>query len=381
MAIGLCAPSNPNSEDAEAGMQFKDTIRQLPAYKPARLTAAPPPSFVKLSSNENPLGASPLGVAAMHVALERAHCYPDSSAVQLREALAQHVGLSPEMVICSNGSDELILHLSIGFLAAGDEAVMAEGTFISYLLRTRELGGTAVRVPLRPDYTHDLAGLLAAITPRTRLLYVCNPNNPTGTTLGAAEVQAFLAHVPEHVLVVMDEAYFEYATRPDFPDMVAELRNGRTNLIILRTFAKIHGLAGLRLGYAYADSAVIDYLHRVRPPFNVNAIAQAGGLAALDDTAHIERTLVHTAASRDLFQRELRALGLEPIPSETNFVAVHVGDDLAVAEGLAQRGYGVTPISSWGVPGCIRISYGTPEQNVGFLAALAEVLHTAAVAS
>lgn len=355
-------------------MQFKDHIQQLPLYKPARLTSAPPANLVKLSSNENPLGASPRAVEAIQAALPRAHSYPDSSAAALRESLARHALLTPEHVICGNGSDELIMLLSLAFLAAGDEAVMAEGTFISYLIRTRALGGTAVRVPLLPDYRHDLAGLAAAITPRTRLLYVCNPNNPTGTTVGADEVAALLAALPDDVLLVMDEAYIEYATRPDFPDLLPLLRDGRENIILLRTFAKIHGLAGLRLGYAYGHPAVIDYLHRARPVFNVNTLAQVGGIAALEDDAHIERTLAYTAECRAFFQHELRALGLEPIPSETNFVAVPVGDDAAVAEGLFARGYGITPLSGWGIPGCIRISYGTAEQNQGFIAALADVL-------
>ncbi|NJK79888.1 MAG: histidinol-phosphate transaminase [Chloroflexaceae bacterium] len=360
-------------------MQFKDSILQLPVYKPSNLTATQPGSMVKLSSNENALGPSPRALAAMQAAIGLCHSYPDSSALALRVALANRVGLSPNRVICGNGSDELIMLLSLGFLSEGDEAVMAAGTFISYLLRTREMGGTAVQVPLRPDYTHNLPAMLAAITSRTRLLYVCNPNNPTGTSVGADEISAFLAAVPDHVLVVMDEAYVEYAIRPDFPDTVAALRAGRKNLIILRTFAKIHGLAGLRLGYGLAHPEVIEYLHRARPVFNVNTLAQVGGLAALDDEEHIARTRAHAQRSRAFFEHELGMLGLQPIASETNFIAVYVGDDGAIAEELRQQGYAVMPISGWGVSGCIRISFGTMEQNAGFMAALRYVLEQRSV--
>jgi len=345
-------------------MRLKEHILNLPAYKPAKLIAGPSAELTKLSSNENPLGPSPLAVAAMRELVEQVHRYPDFSSAALRQALGAQAGLGLEHVTCSNGSDELILTLCLAMLEPGDEAVMAEGTFISYLLRTLEVGGKAVRVPLR-SYAHDLSAMAAAITPRTRLLFVCNPNNPTGTTNGADEVRALLDAVPDDVLVVMDEAYVEFATRPDYPDLLPELRDGRSNLLLLRTFAKIHGLAGLRLGYAYGPPALIAYLERARPTFNV---------AALADTEHVARSRAHANASRTLFMAELRAMGLNPIPSETNFVAVPVGDDGAVSDGLRERGYTVTPLSGWGLPGLIRISFGTEAQNHGVLAALRAVL-------
>jgi histidinol-phosphate aminotransferase len=354
-------------------MRYKEQITSLPAYKPAKLIAGPAAELTKLSSNENPLGPSPKALAAMQAALASAHRYPDSASMALRQALGARVGLGPEHVTCSNGSDELILLLCVAFLEAGDEAVMADGTFISYLLRTLELGGRPVRVPLR-DYAHDLPALAAAITPRTRLVFLCNPNNPTGTTNGADEVRAFLAAVPDDVLVVIDEAYVEFATRPDYPDLLPEIRDGRENLLLLRTFAKIHGLAGLRLGYAYGAPELIAYLERARPTFNVNLLAQAAGLAALSDADHVARSRAHADASRAFFLAELRAMGLAPIPSETNFVAVPVGDDGAVGDALRERGYSVTPLAGWGLPGLIRVSFGTDEQNRGFVAALREAL-------
>ncbi|NTV63253.1 MAG: histidinol-phosphate transaminase [Oscillochloris sp.] len=354
-------------------MHFKEYIQNLPAYKPAKLLGGPSQNLVKLSSNENPLGPSPLALAALGAALAGVHRYPDSGAGALRQALAERVGLTLGNVICSNGSDELILLLCIGLLREGDEAVMADGTFISYYMRTLELGGRAVRVPLRA-YTHDLQAMAAAITPRTRLVFVCNPNNPTGTANGAAEVRAFIEQVPEDVLIVMDEAYVEFVERADYPDLLAELRAGRPNLLLLRTFAKIYGLAGLRLGYAYGSTELIGYLERVRPTFNVNLLSQVAGLAALGDEQHLQRSRAHTAASRAFYLRELAGLGLTPIAGETNFVAVPVGDDLVVGDGLRDHGFTVTTLSGWGLPGLIRISFGTDEQNQALIAALKAVL-------
>jgi histidinol-phosphate aminotransferase len=203
---------------------------------------------------------------------------------------------------------------------------------------------------------------------------VCNPNNPTGTTIGAAEVQAFIEAVPADVLIVMDEAYVEFVERQDYPDLAAELRAGRPNLLLLRTFAKIYGLAGLRLGYAYGPEELIGYLERVRPTFNVNLLAQAAGIAALADVEHLRRSREHAAASRAFYMAELAALGLEPIAGETNFVAVPVGDDAAVAAGLRDRCFTVTTLAGWGLPGLIRISFGTEEQNRRLIAALRDVL-------
>jgi histidinol-phosphate aminotransferase len=358
-------------------VKFKQHILNLPAYKSRSLTKKQPAGVIKLSSNENPLGASPKALEAMQQNLAGIYRYPDAGAWDLRQALAERTGLTPEMVLCGNGSDELVLLTCLAFLAPGDEAVMAQGTFVSYLIRTRLVGGTAIQVPLQ-NYTHDLDALVEAITPRTRLLFVCNPNNPTGTTSSAADVARLLERVPDDVLVVMDEAYIEFVTnRPDYPDLLPALRDGRPNLLLLRTFAKIYGLAGLRLGYALGHPDLIAYLDRCRPTFNANALSQIGAVAALDDHEHIARSLAHADSSRAFYERELRALGLEPIPSATNFIAVHVGDDLGVAAALAEQGIMINPISGWGVPGCIRISFGTNEENERCMAALRGILATA----
>lgn len=354
-------------------MHYKDYIVNLPPYKPPKLTRQQPAGVVKLSSNENPLGPSPAAVAAIQRAAADIHRYPDAGALALRSGLAERFGLRPEMVACTNGSDEMVLLLCLAFLREGDEAVMAHGSFISYYLRTLEMGARAVRVPLR-DYRHDLEAMAEAVTERTRLLFVCNPNNPTGTTSGAAEVARLLERVPRDVLVVMDEAYVEFVERDDYPDLLGELLAGRDNLLLLRTFAKIHGLAGLRLGYAFGHPDLIGYIERARPTFNVNLLAQVAGLAALGDAEHVQRSRAHTRHSRAFFERELRRMGLEPVPSATNFVAVRVGDDMAVTEALIDHGFTVTPLSGWGIPGHIRISFGTEEQNQRFIAALGSVL-------
>jgi histidinol-phosphate aminotransferase len=354
-------------------MRYKDYIATLPPYKPPKLIRQQPSGVIKLSSNENPLGPSPRALAAIQAAAGGINRYPDAGAVALRQALAARFGIVPEMVACTNGSDEMVFLLCLAFLREGDQALMAHGSFISYYLRTLEMGAQAVRVPLR-DYAHDLDAMAAAVTERTRLLFLCNPNNPTGTTSSAAEVAQLIARVPEDVLIVVDEAYIEFVERPDYPNLLDELRAERRNLVLLRTFAKIYGLAGLRVGYAFGHPEVIGYIERARPTFNVNALGQVAALAALEDEEHVARSRTHAAASRALFVRELRALGLQPIPSETNFIAVHVGDDAAVSAGLMDHGFTVSPLAGWGLPGLIRISFGTDEENTRFFTALREVL-------
>jgi histidinol-phosphate aminotransferase len=353
-------------------MRFKSYISELPSNRPPK--AAAPSKLARMSSNENPLGASPLAIEAIRKIADQVGNYPDMFSTDLRVRLAERAGLSPDMVLCTNGSDEMILNLCVGFLEPGDEVVLADGTFVSYVARSLMSGARLIRVPLK-NYTHDLDAMADAITPNTRLVFVCNPNNPTGTMVGKEAVQRFLDRVPDDVLVVMDEAYIEFVQNEDYPDLLPELRKGRRNILLLRTLAKIYGLAGLRLGYAYGHPDVIDYLGRVRPTFSVNIVSQAAGLAALEDHEHIERSLKHASESRAFFERELRALGLEPIPSYTNFIAVPIGgDDVAIVNALRERGYAITALKGWGLPGCIRISFGTSEENQGFIAALRDVL-------
>lgn len=353
-------------------IRMKPFVQALPPAPPARLAPEGPPP-IRMAANENPLGPSPRAVAAVQAALTEIHRYPDASGAALKHALAARADLRPEYVMLGNGSDELIMLICHAILGEGDEAVLAQGSFISYARRIQAQGAIARQVPLR-EMTHDLPAMAAAITPHTRLVFICNPNNPTGTTVGATELLAFLDQVPHDILVVVDEAYIEFVTRPDFPDLLPLIRAGRDNLLLIRTFAKIHGLAGLRLGYAFGVPDLIAYLERTRPVFNVNALAQIAGLAALDDNEHLVRSLAHAARSRAILSEELRALGLTVIPGETNFVAVAVPDDQAIAVALAQRGVVVTPLSGWGLPGWIRISFGTDDENLVCIATLRELL-------
>ncbi|MBM4411879.1 MAG: histidinol-phosphate transaminase [Chloroflexi bacterium] len=357
-------------------MHQKPGIARLPSMRNSARPASSPSVQARLSANENPLGPSPKALEAIAEALPHIHRYADPNNLQLRTALAAHLHLQPEHILCANGSDELILLTALAYINPGDEVIMADGTFISYYMRTQIMDAIQKRIPL-VNGTHNLSAMADAITPNTKMILICNPNNPTGTTNGATEMQEFLARVPDDVLIMVDEAYVEYVTRNDFPDMLVEIRNGRKNMIILRTFAKIYGLAGLRLGYGVAHPDMLDYLNKVRPVFDVNALALVAGIAALEDHAHLQASLAHAAESRAFYQRELTALGLTPFASETNFVAVRVGEagsDTAVMQAMAQYGVAINALGGWGLPGVIRISFGSPAENALCMHTLKTVL-------
>lgn len=354
------------------GLPFKSHIAELPTHRPP---AAPPgvEQVVNLSHNENPLGPSPKAMAALREATGTVNRYPDATGAALKAALAGKWGLSPANVALGNGADECLSLLCLGLTNPGDEVVMAWGSFLGYLLRIGAVGARAVRVPLK-DYVHDLAAMAGAITRRTRLVMVCNPNNPTGTVVGAEALEAFLARVPERVAVVLDEAYYEYAVGPDYVRGEEYVRAGRRNLIVLRTFSKAYGLAGLRVGYMLAHEGVVDYVNRARPPFSVNRLAQVAALAALGDEEHVRRSVEANEAAKAFFYRELGALGLRYVPTHTNFMACDVGQPgSGVSEGLLERGFAVTALDGWGVPNHVRFSFGTPEENEAFVAALGDV--------
>lgn len=355
------------------GLPFKSHIAELPAYEPP----AVPPGVrraVDMSSNENPLGPSPKAVAALREALGTINRYPDAAGTALKAALAEKWGLRPSNVALGNGADEWVLLLCLSLVNPGDEVVMAQGSFISYLLRAIEVGADVVQVPLK-GYTHDLEAMASAITDRTRLVFVCNPNNPTGTAVDAAAMEAFLDQVPERVPVVVDEAYYEYAVNPNYPRSVEYLRAGQGNLIVLRSFSKAYGLAGLRVGYMLASERMIDYAERARPPFNVNRLAQVAALAALGDEGHVRRSVEANEAAKEFFYSELRALDLRYIPTCTNFIAVDVGRPGAeISEPLLRRGFITTALDGWGVPDHVRFSFARSEENEAFIEALREVV-------
>lgn len=355
------------------GLPFKPHIRKLPAYKPPTAPAGVE-RLVDLSSNENPLGPSPMAVAAMRDALRTVNRYPDASCRKLRSALAEKLGVEPAHVAIGNGADEWVILLCLAMLEPGDEVVMAHGSFISYLLRTLEMGARPVRVPLK-EYTHDLEAMADAVTDSTRLIFICNPNNPTGTAVDATSMEWFMERVPARIPVVVDEAYYEYAVDDTYPRSVDYIRSGQENLVILRSFSKVYGLAGLRVGYMIASKAMIDYAERARPPFNVNRMAQVGARAALEDLHHVQRSLTANKAARAFFYEEMARLGLAYIPTRTNFMAVDVSRPGAeISDPLLQRGFLTTATDGWGVPEHVRFSFALPADNVAFVDALSEVI-------
>jgi histidinol-phosphate aminotransferase len=355
------------------------SLKSLPVYQPgrpieevARELGLAPESIIKLASNENPLGPSRLAVAAMRKAVAQVNLYPDGSAFYLKQKLADKLGLTPGHVILGNGSNEILELLGHALLSADAEVVVSQYCFAVYPIVTALFGAKLISVPARA-YGHDLDAMLQAITTKTQIVFVANPNNPTGTAVSNEALSSFLDQVPPHVLVALDEAYVEFLDNP--LDLITEIRKGsKPNLILLRTFSKIYGLAGIRLGYGIGAQGLITELEKIRQPFNVNAVAQAGALAALDDLAHAERTRRVTARGVKLYARTFRKLGLEFIPSKANFVLVRVGDGQGVFNDLQKHGIIVRPMGSYQLPEWIRITVGTTEQNQRCLAALAKIL-------
>ena len=331
------------------------------------------PDCVKLASNENPIGASPLALAAIRDALAQVHLYPDGSCFALKRKLAERHGVSPQEVVVGAGTNEILTLLVRTFLAEGEEALLSENTFLVYRLAVQSCGRIAVAVPMR-DHRYDLEAMAAAIGPRTKLIFIANPDNPNGSYVTRTELERFLARVPERVLVVLDEAYFEFVDAADYPDG-CELRKTRPRLVVLRTFSKIHGLAGLRVGYGIGEPDIANYLDRVRDPFNVSSLAQVAALAALDDQAHVESTKAVTFQGRAMLTRELPRFGFKVVPSVTNFVLCSTGrsaDELF--QGLLRHGVIVRPMTAYGMPGAVRISVGTPTENERLLRALEVVI-------
>jgi histidinol-phosphate aminotransferase len=351
-------------------------LRDLVAYEPgkpvedlARELGIAPDKIIKLASNENPLGPSPRARQAMIETLERAHFYPDGGGYYLREAIAAQLGVAMNNVILGNGSNEIIEFIGHAYLQPGDEVVVARHSFAVYRLMAQLFGAVVVDVP-DPGFVHDLDAMLAAITPRTKELFVANPNNPTGTMVFQDEIDRFMDRVPEHVMVVFDEAYYEFLDEP--PDVLQYVRAGR-NVVVLRTFSKIQGLANLRIGYGVAAPEIIEVLQKARQPFNANGIAQAGALAGMSDQAHMDETRRVTREGRDYLQAEFVNLGLEFVPSHANFVLVKVGDGKKVFDALLRRGIIVRAMGSYGLPEWIRVSVGTMPQNEAFSAALRDL--------
>lgn len=330
---------------------------------------------VKLASNECPIGPSPLALEAVRGALDDVNIYPDGGGYYLKGKLAGRHGLEPDNFILGNGSNEIIELIARAFIAIGDEAVMGEPAFVVYQIITDAAGGRKVVVPLR-DYTHDLEAMARAVTDKTRVVFVANPNNPTGTVVGKEDMEAFFAAIPDDVLIVMDEAYHEYAeVFGGYRESSGYLAD-RKNLIILRTFSKAYGLAGLRVGYGMASKEVISILERVRQPFNVNSLALKGAEAALEDKGHIEEAVKINREGMARLGAELDKLGLDRVESFANFILFDTGrDGSSVYGSLLKRGVIVRPMEGYGLPGHIRVTVGLPEENERFIEALKECLN------
>ena len=329
--------------------------------------------IIKVASNENELGPSPMAVEAMQEAVSQMHRYPDGGAFYLKRKLAQMLDVDTDQLLFGCGSNELIVFLCHVFLEKGTNLVMGSEAFAVYFLAAAMYEGEVIRVPM-PDHVHDLDAMLAAITPETRLVAVCNPNNPTGTMVSPKAIDAFIAALPEHVVAVFDEAYVELMPEHMKPDLLRHVRAGRKNIIILRTFSKAYGLAGLRIGYAVGHPELIGLLNKVRQPFNVNAMAQTAALAALDDVTHLVETREMVAQGIEYFERKLPSLDVEVVPSGANFILCRTGNGRQVFEQLQQRKIIVRPMDPYGLPDYIRITIGTPEQNRRVFEALREVL-------
>ncbi len=327
-------------------------------------------SAIKLASNENPLGPSPLALEAISRAATLVHRYPDANAYVLRQRLARHLGVMADEIVFGNGSNELIELVLRTFATGEHHVVYAHPSFVVYEMACACQGLASTSVALR-EQTHDLDAMLAAVRPNTRVVFIANPNNPTGTYVSRDALAAFLSALPKEVIAVVDEAYFEYATAPDYPDALS-LRDLHERLIVLRTFSKAYGLAGLRIGYAVAPPHLCDYMNRVRAPFNANSLAQAAAVAALDDAAHLERCRRENTQERTRVSQAISELGLTVVPSEANFVLVDFG---AAAEPwfeeLLNLGVVTRPVGP--LPTALRISIGTPEENTRLLRALREV--------
>ncbi len=355
----------------------KPSVRTQPVYEPgkpiedvARELGLDPATIIKLASNENPWGPSPLAVAAAKRALDHGELYPDGGCFALREKLAAKWNLRPNQFVVGNGSNEIIELLGHAFVDAGDEVVMGAPAFVVYKLVTLLFGAKAIEVPL-VNFRHDLGKIAAAITPRTKLVYVCTPNNPTGTANTEEELLAFARALPDHVIGVFDEAYAEFLERaPDLRPLIAEGRK----VVCLRTFSKIYGLASLRIGYGYGSAEVCALLNRVRQPFNVNAIAQAAAIAALDDQEFAEKTARENRAGLTQLEIGCEKLGLEIVKSVANFMLVKVGDGLRVFDLLQRKGIIVRPVKSYGLPEWIRITVGTEAQNKRLLSELGSIV-------
>lgn len=354
-------------------MRVSDDIKQITPYSPGKPVEELERELgirgsVKLASNENPLGPSQKALAAMAASFSHLHRYPDGAGYRLKVALSERLGVTPAQIILGNGSNEIIELIVRTFMVPGDEAIMADLTFVVYRTVVMAAHGRPVIVPLK-EARHDLAGMGERITPRTRVIFIANPNNPTGTIVTREEVADFMKRVPAEVIVVFDEAYREYVMHREYPDSREYLEHGR-NVVSLRTFSKIYGLAGLRIGYGVAKEEMVDYMNRVRQPFNTNALAQAGALAAMSDEDHVAKSIRLNNEGKEFLYRAFDRMGIRYIPTEANFIFFDAGSNgRDLYEQLLREGVIIRYIEGrW-----VRVTIGLPEENKRFIEALQRV--------
>ncbi len=329
---------------------------------------------IKLASNENPLGPSPRAVEAIQDELKNLNLYPDGQSYRLRHALADHLAIEPDSVTVGSGADGIIMQICMAYLDQGSEVVVSESSFPVYDIYTHVMRARLVKTPLK-GYGLDLEAMAACVTSRTQVVFVCNPNNPTGTIVTGDAVDAFMARVPDDVLVVFDEAYYELVDSDDFPDTLAYVRQGRRNVLVMRTFSKAYGLAGVRLGYGVGVPEVLGPLNRVKEPFAVNLLAQAAGIGALEDEDFLRRTVEVTRAERRYLYGEFQNLGLEYVPSHTNFVLVKIGPRAGEVQArLKREGIILRPCDGYDLPHFLRITIGDRAQNRRLVFALQAAL-------
>ncbi len=333
---------------------------------------------IKLASNENPYGPSPMAIEAIRRASTEVNWYPDAESAELRQAIAERHGVPAESVLLAAGSSSLLYIVGRTMLAPGLNAITSDCSFITYPLVTQAAGATLIKVPMR-EYGYDLDGILAAIDSNTRVVFIANPNNPTGSILSVAEIERFLDRVPPHVFVVLDEAYSDFAEifaaqrGVEYSRGIQHVRDGR-NVIVLRTFSKAQGLAGVRVGYGIGDPELIGYLGRIKVVFSVSSVAEAAALAAMRDTDHIQKTLSNNVEGAKYLTSKLTEMGLKVLPTWTNFVYVDVGEDSTViAKRLQSEGVIIRPLAGWGAKTAIRVTIGKPEENEQFVAAMKKV--------
>jgi histidinol-phosphate aminotransferase len=357
--------------------QVPEYIRTLVPYVPGKPIEEVEREYgladsVKLASNENPLGPSPKALSVIREKLDQLHLYPDGDCFYLKAALAERLGIAAEELIFGNGSNELIELAVRTFMRPGDEAVMARQAFVVYRLVVQAAGGISKVVPPR-NFVHDLSAMAAAVGPKTRIVFLANPNNPTGTIYCRGEWESFLRRIPPEVLIIVDEAYFEYVGDTEYPDSLRYRSEGKS-LLTLRTFSKLYGLAGLRIGYGIGEKEIVSLMHRVRQPFNVNAVAQWAALAALEDEEHVRRCLKLNREGMEYLKKEFVGLGLEQVPSQANFILLRVGNGNDVFQRLLVRGVIVRPMAVYELPEYVRVTVGTMEENRKFIVALKETL-------